>query len=324
VLLPVTTMPTQSPLTLQLFHPRLWITWLWFALWYLITLLPYRVLLIMGAGLGLLLYKLPTRRKQIALTNIQLCFSELDSHAQSQLLKENFVSMGIALMEVGMAWWWPKARLQKLLHFEGLEHLAGLDDRGVIMLGIHHTTIEISGAALSSRLQLDAMYRAHNNPVYEFLQVRGRLANVIEGSRLLKRDNVRETVKSLKSGRNLWYLPDHDYGIRQGLFAPFFGVPAATVYTTARFARKTNAAVVPFSCQRLPGGKGYHIRVHPPLNNFPTGDDLADATRINQIIEKLIAVAPEQYLWAHRRFKNRPSGEPAVYNFSADSKRKIK
>ena len=312
--------PTRPSLTVQLFHPRLWVTWLWFALWYLITLLPYRLLLVLGTGLGLALHRLPTRRKQIALTNIQLCFPELDSKAHSKLLRENFVSMGIAVMEVGMAWWWPKARLQKLLHFKGLEHLVGLDDRGVIMLGIHHTTLEISGAALCSKLQLDGMYRAHNNPVYEFLQIRGRLANTTEGSRLLKRDNVRETVKSLKSGRKLWYLPDQDYGVKQGLFAPFFGVQAATVYTTARFAGKTNAVVVPFSCQRLPAGKGYQLTVQPPLNNFPTDDDLADATRINQIIENLIKLAPEQYLWAHRRFKNRPSGEPDVYKLSAEGK----
>lgn len=319
--LPITIMsPTRPPLTVQLFHPRLWITWLWFALWYLVTLLPYRLLLVIGTGLGLALHKLPTRRKRIAQTNIRLCFPELDNQARNQLLKSNFVSMGIAVMEVGMAWWWPKARLQKLIHYQGLENLAGLDNRGVIMLGIHHTTLEISGVALCSSLQMDAMYRAHNNPVYEFLQVRGRLATALEGSRLLKRDNVRETVKSLKSGRKLWYLPDHDYGTRQGVFAPFFGVQAATVYTTGRFASKTNAAVVPFSCQRLPAGKGYQLRVHPPLDNFPAGDDLADATRVNEVIETLISVAPEQYLWAHRRFKNRPSGEPDVYQFSADGK----
>ena len=234
------------------------------------------------------------------------------------MLRENFVSMGIAVFELGMAWWWSKKRFAKLLLFEGLEHLEAVKGRGVMVLGTHYTSIEAGAAAISSVHPMEGMYRAHKNPVYDFLQARGRLhQGCAEGAVVYERKDVRGTIKALKQGRSLWYGPDQDYGTKQGLFAPFFGIPAATVYATARFAEKTGAAVVPFTHVRLPKGQGYKVVVYPALENFPTGDDLADATRINQIIEHNIRLAPEQYLWVHRRFKNRPEGYPGLYSSMA-------
>ena len=118
------------------------------------------------------------------------------------------------------------------------------------------------------------MYRAHGNPVYDFLQARGRLNKGTGSGVVYERRDVRGTMKALKKGRALWYGPDQDYGLSQGLFVPFFGIQAATVYATARFAEKTGAAVVPFSHIRLPGSQGYKITVYPALEDFPVGDDL--------------------------------------------------
>ncbi len=297
----------------SLLHPRHWLLWLAFGLWRLITALPYSILLLLGKGLGLLVHSFPSRRKTIALRNIQLCFPELTDQEHRDMLRANLINVGMAVMEVGMAWWWSKKRFSKLLQFEGLEHLEVLEGRGVMLLGIHYTTLEIGCAGISSVFQMDGMYRAHGNPVYDFLQARGRLHQGIGNGVVFERRDVRGTMKALKGGRSMWYGPDQDYGLGQGLFAPFFGIQAATVYATARFAQKTGAAVVPFSHIRLPGTQGYKITVHPALENFPTGDDLVDATRINIIIEEFVLLKPEQYLWVHRRFKNRPEGEADLY-----------
>ena len=299
------------------FHPRYWTTWFWLGLWRLITMLPFSLLLLVGQLIGFILYLLPTRRKQIAQINIQLCFPELDKAAQNSLLKDNFRSMGIALMEVGMAWWWPKQRLQKLVTVEGLENLDRPVDKGVILLGMHFTTLEIGGAALTGAIEIDGMYKAHSNPVYDYIQLKGRASNNIDGCSLFDRKDMRGTLKCLKSGRVLWYLPDQDYGLHQSLFAPFFGIPAATVHATSRIAKQTNAAVIPVSFTRLSGAKGYKVTIESALENFPSDDVLIDTTRINQLIEKYIRQQPEQYLWVHRRFKNRPNGEKDYYNVSS-------
>lgn len=299
-------------------HPRYWGTWFWLGLWRLVTILPFRLLLVIGQLIGFILYLLPTSRKKIARINIQLCFPELDSAAQTRLLKENFRSMGIALMEVGMAWWWSKHRLLKLVSVEGLENLQRPSGEGVILLGMHFTTLEIGGAALTSVIEIDGMYKSHTNPVYDYIQLKGRLSHNVDGCSLFDRKDMRGTLKSLKDGRVLWYLPDQDYGLQQGLFAPFFGIQAATVHATSRMAKKANSVVIPVSFTRLPGAKGYKVTIETPLDNFPSSDKLIDATRINQIIEKHVRRQPEQYLWVHRRFKNRPNGEKDYYNSSSN------
>ncbi len=303
-----------------LLHPRYWLTWFGFALWRLVTLLPFPVLVVLGRGIGLLFYALPSRRKTIARRNIEICFPKLSSAEQKTMLRANFISTGIAVMEVGIAWWWSKKRFSKLIHIEGRDNLEAVQGRGVMLLGIHFTTLEIGAAAMSTVIEMDGMYRAHGNPVYDFLQARGRLSKGFGNGVVYERRDVRGTMKALKNGRALWYGPDQDYGLQQGLFVPFFNVPAATVYATARFAEKTGAAVVPFSHVRLPGSQGYKITIHPALENFPVGDDLVDITRINKIVEEFIMLQPDQYLWVHRRFKNRPEGESDLYGLPPKKK----
>ncbi len=305
-----------------LLHPRYWLIWFAFGIWRLITLLPFSVLLVIGKGIGLIFHAIPSRRKIIAQRNIEICFPELSDTEREALLRANFISTGIAVMEVGIAWWWSKKRFSRLMQFEGLEHLEAVKDRGVMVLGIHYTSLEVGAAALSSKWKMDGMYRAHGNAVYDFLQARGRLNQSIGDNSVFERRDVRGTMKALKNGHSLWYGPDQDYGLRQGLFAPFFSVQAATVYATARFAEKTGAAVVPFSHIRLPGSQGYKITVYPALEDFPSGDDLIDATRINRLVEKFIRLQPDQYLWVHRRFKNRPEGEDDLYNLPARKPRR--
>lgn len=298
---------------LRFLYPSLLKTWLYFALWRIAVFLPFGALLVLGKLVGLLLYKLPTHRKHIVKTNIALCFPELDKVQQAELLRENFINMGIAIMEIGMAWWWPKKRFSKLLNYEGLENLQCADGQGIILLSIHYTTIEVGAAGISMVCNRDGMYRAHRNPVYDYIQIKGRLHKSTGNSRLYERRDVRGTMKALKSGRTVWYAPDQDYGIKQGVFAPFFGINAASVYATARLAEKTGATVIPFTHVRLPGKQGYKITVHPALKDFPKGDDVHDAARINKLVEGFIREQPDQYLWAHRRFKTRPTGESDFY-----------
>ena len=306
---------------IELLYPKHWPIWMAFGLWRFITILPFPVLLLIGKAIGLLVHSFPSRRKHIAKRNIEICFPERTSAEQQRMLRDNFINMGIAVMETGIAWWWSKRRFAKLIKYDGLEHFDSVNQsQGIMLLGIHYTTLEIGGGAIAMATQMDGMYRAHGNPVYDFIQARGRVSKGEGNTVVYERRDVRGTMKALKKGRTLWYGPDQDYGLVQGLFAPFFGLQAATVYGTARFAKTTGAAVIPFSHVRLKGAKGYQVTIHPPLEQFPVGDDLVDATRINQLVEQFVLLQPDQYLWAHRRFKNRPEGEPDLYNLPAKRK----
>ena len=295
-------------------HPRYWLLWLGLGVLWLVVQLPYAVLLKLGRALGALMLLAAKSRRQIAARNLELCFPELSAGERERLLRENFASSGIAFFEMAMSWWWPRARLARLAHIEGLEHLqsAQREGQGVILMSLHFTTLEIGAALLGQRHTIDGMYREHKNPLFDYIQRHGRERHNLDAS-AIEREDVRAMLKVLRAGRAIWYAPDQDYGRKQSIFVPLFGVPAATVTATSKFARLGKARVVPFTQQRLADGSGYRLTLHPPLADFPGDSEEADCLRINQWIEQAVRQCPEQYLWAHRRFKTRPEGAPKLY-----------
>lgn len=297
---------------LAFLHPRYWLLWLGLGLLWLLSLLPYRLLMLLGRLLGALLYRLAGSRRRIAARNLELCLPERDAAARERILRENFASMGMSFFEMPIAWWWPPARLRRLGRVEGVEHLqqALADGQGVILMALHFTTLEIGGALMSQQHRSWGMYRQHKNPVFDFIQRRGREQR-LDG--VVERDDVRGMLKVLRAGGTIWYAPDQDYGPKQSLFAPLFGIQAATVTATGKFARLGKARVIPMTQVRLEDGSGYLVRIHPPLADFPGASEEEDCLRINQWIETVIRDCPTQYLWAHRRFKTRPPGEPKLY-----------
>ena len=295
-------------------HPRYWLMWLGFALLWLIAQLPYVVLLLLGRVLGRLMLLVATSRRHIVTRNLELCFPELSPAERERLLRKNFESTAIAFFEMAISWWWSKARLRKLAHVEGLEYLqqAQAAGQGVILMAVHFTTLEIGATLLGQVHTIDGMYREHDNAFFDYVQRHSRERHNLDAT-AIERDDVRGMLKVLRSGRAIWYAPDQDYGRKQSIFVPLFGVMAATVTATTKFARLGRAQVVPFTQERLADGSGYRLVIHPPLQNFPGESEEADCLRINQWIESVVRANPEQYLWAHRRFKTRPEGEAKLY-----------
>ncbi|WP_226666183.1 LpxL/LpxP family Kdo(2)-lipid IV(A) lauroyl/palmitoleoyl acyltransferase [Microbulbifer aggregans] len=306
-----------------LLHPRYWLTWLLFGVWFLIAQLPYRWQMALGRGLGHLMLKLAKTRRVIADRNLALCFPELSAQKREQLLRRNFASNGIALMETGMAWFRSSRWLRKRFTIEGLEHLQEPRERGqgVVMMAMHFTTLEIGAAFMAMSHPVDGMYRPHKNPVYDYMQRKGRERHG-EDSDVFQRKDVRGMLRALKNGRAVWYAPDQDYGIKQGVFAPLFGIPAATVTGTSRFARVGRAQVVPYTVTRLEERGHYHVKVFPPIKEIPSGDELKDAILVNQFVEARMRENPAQYMWVHRRFKTRPEGEEGFYGDAGKRRRR--
>lgn len=295
-------------------HPRFWLLWLGLGLLWLVAQLPYRVLLTLGRALGWLMHRFARSRRHIVKRNIELCFPQLDAEARERLVRENFASTGIAFFEMAMSWWWPKARLQRLAHVQGLEHLqqAQAEGQGVILMALHFTTLEIGAALLGQHHTIDGMYRQHKNPLFDYVQRCGRERHNDDAT-AIEREDVRAMLKVLRAGRAIWYAPDQDYGRKQSIFVPLFGIQAATVTATTKFARLGRARVLPYTQERLPEGQGYQLVIHPPLADFPGESEEADCRRINAWIEEAVGRCPQQYLWAHRRFKTRPEGEAKLY-----------
>lgn len=297
-----------SPLS----HPKHWPSWLLLGLLWLLTRLPYAWLLRLGRGLGRMGYLLAQKRRRVTLRNIELCFPKLSAKEQRRLCYDSFVSLGMGLVETCLGWWGDDQRLAQLGHIEGLEHIrqAQANGQGVLLIGMHFTTLDLCGRLLCQQLDADAVYRRHNNLVFNWAMERARQRQF---KQLITRKDIRGMLRSLRAKHALWYAPDQDYGRKNSVFADFFGVPAASVTASARLCKQTQAVALPISHYRLGNNQGYLIIVHPPLTDFPSGDAVADATRVNQAITDAIGVMPDQYMWQHRRFKTRPKGEASLY-----------
>lgn len=293
-------------------HPRYWFLWCAFGLCALTACLPYSVQLAMGRGIGILFHHFARDRRAVAAINLALCFPELTEAERTRLLRANMEAMGIGLIEQNMGWFMPRSRLRNLIAVEGLEHIAALGDQGAIIVTRHTSSVQLAVVAATIFHPFAGMYRRHKNLVMDFVQRKCR-ERMNEACEAFERKEVRTMLRFLRQGSRVLYAPDQDYGIKQGVWASFFGVKAATVTATSRFAKLGKARVIMMDFVRLPGLQGYKLTLGAPLEQFPSDDEQADVQRVNDLLEAQIRRVPEQYLWVHRRFKTRPEGEPKYY-----------
>lgn len=297
--------------TPSLSHPKYWKTWFLIGLWKLFSQLPLPVLRGIGHVMAFFTRKFAKRRCFIAQRNLQLCFPEKSPEEIEQLLRKNLFHTAMNGLEMGMCWFQPHWRLKNVGDVTGLEYLENLEG-GALMLSMHNTTIETMSAVVNPYFtKIDMMYRAHKNPVFDHVQRKARGRHNSD-CKMIDRSDLRGAVKVMRSGRILWYAPDQDYGIKQGVFATFFGIPAATITATPRLARLGKVPVVPIFHRRDEDGR-CQVEILPPLENFPSDDEMADIQRVNDLIEAQVRKYPEQYLWVHRRFKTRPPGAEPLY-----------
>ena len=296
----------------SLLHPKYWLSWLAILLLRIVAILPFRAKLIAGQGLGWLVFHLVKKRRHTVQTNVRLCFSELNAIQQKKMVRDIFAANGIGFFEIAWAWWANIKDIEQRYDIEGLEHIeaAKADGSGVLLVGAHFVHLDLCGLMANHSSPMGVIYRKNNNPVFEYIITKGRnrfFENVIE------RSDMRNIVRQLRDGKSIWYSPDQDFGRDQAVFAPFFGIQAATLVATSRLAKMGRAKPVGIAHYRDPVTHRYRIVLTPVNEAFPTGDDQKDATLINAMLEKAIRVQPEQYMWVHRRFKTRPEGEPSLY-----------
>ncbi len=279
---------------------------------YVISYLPFCIQIEIGTIIGRVFYTFGKRRRKITKINIDLAFAELPQSERDELVKKHFIAAGISIIETAMSWFSPDWKLKHLGHFSGLENLQAAQNKGkgVIMLGFHFTCMEIGGGILSQYTKFDALYRPHSNSQIEAVYKEKRIKRF---GGAIDRNDIKSMIRSLKKGNTVWYAPDQNYGGKNSVFSPFFGILAATNTATSRLARISGAAVVPIYFRRLPKYQGYEIRLLPALDDFPSNDVQADTDMVNNIFEDLARNCPEQYLWMHRRFKDRPNGETRFY-----------
>ena len=278
---------------------------LWLLHW-----LPLRWLRALGAGLGRLLYRFGRERRGVVLTNLRLCFPELGEAEREALARRHFVAFAQSALDRSLGWWASQDRLERIIRIRGIEHLTERGDRPTIMLCPHFVGLDAGATRISMYLTACSVFSQQKNPVFNRLLYHGR-TRFNPALLLSRKEGMRKIVKSMKEGYPFYYLPDMDFGRKESIFVPFFGVSAATIPALSRLVRLTGAQVVPCIARMVPDG--YEVEVMPPWDNFPGDSVEADTEFMNRFIENQVLRMPEQYYWVHRRFKTRPPGEQKVY-----------
>jgi Kdo2-lipid IVA lauroyltransferase/acyltransferase len=274
--------------------------------------LPFALFARIGSALGGFLYFLAHERRKVCLTNLARCFPQMAERERVGIARAHFRAFGRTVLERSILWWAPREEIVRLVRVEGLERILALKGKPLILLVPHFVGLDAGCTRLTCEIDIAGIYARQKHPLIDRLLLSGRTRFGRQRA-IPRQDGVRPAIVAVKEGIPLYYLPDQDYGARDTIFVPFFGVPTATITGLSRMTRVTGAQVVPCVTRMLPGGEGYEVRCYPAWENFPSGDDASDARRMNAFIEERVREMPEQYFWTHKRFKTRPPGEAKWY-----------
>ncbi|MEP6847863.1 MAG: lysophospholipid acyltransferase family protein [Acidobacteriota bacterium] len=284
--------------------------------------LPRRV----ATGVGLLVarfgYLVLGRLRKVGTRNLEIAFPEMEPSERTRILKGAFDNLGRMLGEVSQ---FPRAtpkKLEELVLFDfDPEEQARFDaerarGRGVILAGPHLGNWEIGVFAYSAiREPLNYLARPIDNPQVEDLiaGIRSRFGN----RAINKSNSVSTAMALLRSGGVLGVLPDVNVQEKDGVFVPFFGIPACTTGGVAILAKRTGAMIVPL-CTVWDAKIGKYRVKHGKIIDAATTDDrhkdvIETTTALTAAMEEFVRSYPEQWLWIHKRWNTRPAGEPSLY-----------
>jgi KDO2-lipid IV(A) lauroyltransferase len=284
--------------------------------------LPRKVAVTIGVGISKLGFHLLGNLRQTGMRNLEIAFPEMTDSEREQVLKGTFENLGRVLGEVSQFSRTTPAKIEHIVDFElddesrELYHRIKTEKRGLVITTGHLGNWEMLVFAFAALHEpISYLARPIDNPMIEDLTVRIRTRF---GNRPLNKTNsAMLAIKLLREGEILGVLADINAHPKEGVFVPFFGIPACTTAGPAMLAIRTNSLIFPTFCVYDRESHRYKIVHGPAIEPVSTGDRQRDVLETTAIytaeIEKIIRQYPDQWLWIHRRWKTRPPGEESIY-----------
>jgi KDO2-lipid IV(A) lauroyltransferase len=278
--------------------------------------LPWPILKTLADALAWLWLRLDARESRVTRRNLELTYPDLLPSERTALHRDILRSTARQTFEVLHTWTHSRDQnLAKLRQRNGqqLYDDALASGRGVIIAAPHYGNWELLNQWLSERGPLAIVYRPPASPALDgFLQ----LARGADNVRQVRAEGpaVRQLFKVLKDGGAVGILPDQQPKMGDGVFAPFFGVPALTMTLVNRLAERTGAIVLYGWCERISGDLDFSLHVTPADPAVADPDPIVAATALNTGVESIARRDPRQYQWTYKRFTLRPDpAEPNPY-----------
>jgi KDO2-lipid IV(A) lauroyltransferase len=283
-------------------------------------LLPRAAARAVGAAFAAAAYGIRTPLRRAAMFNLRLAFPEWDDAVRARAIRGMVRQIGWMAGEFSQFPKYTCATIEKIVKVEGFEHFdcARRRGKGVLLLTGHMSAWELAPFA----------HALYGHPLHFLVRpiANGRVDALINSYRcgsgnrpIEKNRSARSILKVLADGGTVGVLADHNTAIEEGVFVNFFGVPASTTSGIARLALRTGAAVVPGFLSWDEKQKKYILQFQPAVELARTENEEADmvenTARFSRVIEDYVRAHPDQWLWIHKRWKTRPSGEDPLYPF---------
>ncbi|QWD90731.1 lipid A biosynthesis acyltransferase [Polynucleobacter sp. MWH-Braz-FAM2G] len=281
----------------------------------LLSLLPYRLLVALGYGLGYIAARIPSDRSRVVKINLHLCFPKLSPVEIDNLSKEHWRLLGRSLVEKSIIWCGSSKQLSQMIEVKSAVDLSSQKPR--ILVNMHFTGIE--GSIILSALSKEkhwprtsGFFQKMKNPFFNKRIVEWR--NRFGGNSIDRQGNAKAIIREICNGDFIIIAPDIDLGLKDSEFVPFFGIQTNTITTISRLAKITGADVCLMTTTLKADESGYLCEIRAPIENFPGTDPKSDTARLNRYFEAEIRLRPAEYYWVHKRFKNRPDAGKSPYN----------
>jgi KDO2-lipid IV(A) lauroyltransferase len=274
----------------------------------------------LAASIASVLFFLRPKLKKTAEFNLLLAFPEWNDEQRKDALRKMVRNLGWMAAEFARFPRLTRANIEKVIILDGHENFLEGQRRGK---GVLYLTGHIGAWELSSFAHalygypLHYMARPLDNKRLDALVNSYRCAS--GNQPIFKNESARLMLKILKEAGTIGILADQNTMPEEGVFVDFFGKAACTTSGIARVALHTGAAVVPGYAYWDETIQKYRLRFEPPVELVRTGDaerDVFENTqRFTKVIEEIIRKYPDQWVWVHARWKARPKGEAALYDF---------
>jgi len=300
----------------KFFLPNYWLTWLGILLSLILNYLPHIIRIQLGTLIGIVIYITNKKRRNIAKTNISLCFKSMSGKDVDNLVRKYFKNLGRTFVDIPILWWRSDKVLKSVCKVKNVNYIKNelSKGKGVILLTPHSTSIDFGGRSISE-FPIISMYKPFRNELINWF---------IGKSRSKSTDNVvvyprtdfpfKSIIKALKKPNIFYYIGDEDLGLDNSVFAKFFDEEKSTLIAIRKIVELTNCSVLPcinYFCNET---KEYITEISHPLTNFPTNDANSDAIIINKCFEQMINKNLAEYMWSLRIFQTRKKGTSYPYN----------
>ena len=280
----------------------------------LLSILPYRLVVLFGYGLGAIAARIPSKRNRVVKTNLGLCFPQLSNSEIGVIAREHWKLLGRSIAERGIIWLGSAQAVSSMIEVRSAVDLR--DQKPRILVNMHFTGIE--GSIVISALakergwpRTSGLFQRMKNSFFNERIIRWR--NRFGGNAIDRQGNLLPLIREIRKGNLIIIAPDLDLGLRDSVFVPFFGVQTNTITAVSRLASIAQAEVCMMVTTLLPDRSHYCCVISKPIDGFPSDDPISDTARLNTIYEAEIRQHVAEYYWVHKRFKNRPDGQASPY-----------